>query len=299
MRLLDHDLGVKGIVVGANFRFGYKAAGTTEDLARLGGERGIAVEVISLLEESEASVSSSRIRLALEEGRVEAAARLLGRNHVVVAHRVVVEPFLSSSSRRPDVNERRIEHDTATKTDIRRGMSPSPSPSTTSTSTSAGSDRTTTTTNNSTSSTTTTRKATRAATTGQTGTGVGPSRRGGVVVVAEWVVPASTVENMVPGTANGTIYHVHVSATSATTTTMTATTTTMDDTIDDASPASSVFEGEMVSWTTAEGDVVLGMSADEAAVWHEFATSTSTTTSGEAAPTTFTLSISYLDASPP
>ena len=84
-----------------------------------------------------------------------------------------------------------------------------------------------------------------------------------------------------------------------TTTTATTTTTTMDDTIDDASPASSVFEGEMVSWTTAEGDVVLGMSADEAAVWHEFATSTSTTTSGEAAPTTFTLSISYLDASPP
>ena len=67
------------IVVGSNFRFGHEQKGTTEALVEMAKQEGFRVEVLPMLEFRGEPVSSSRIRQALSEGRVERAARLLGR----------------------------------------------------------------------------------------------------------------------------------------------------------------------------------------------------------------------------
>ena len=88
--VLVGEMGAEVVVVGENFRFGHRAAGHVEDLARLmrkeGGE-AVAVEVRGGGEE--AGISSTRIRALVAEGRVEEAARLLGRPYVLRGEVVV------------------------------------------------------------------------------------------------------------------------------------------------------------------------------------------------------------------
>jgi riboflavin kinase/FMN adenylyltransferase len=65
------------VVVGENFRFGHKAAGTVDTLRDLGA--GIfEVKALPLMSDDTA-YSSSRIRRALDDGNVEAATEILGR----------------------------------------------------------------------------------------------------------------------------------------------------------------------------------------------------------------------------
>jgi len=71
------------VVVGANFRFGHKAAGDVACLAALGTDRGFTVEGVKLRELGNRVISSSKIREALEVGNVERAGRMLGRPHLV------------------------------------------------------------------------------------------------------------------------------------------------------------------------------------------------------------------------
>lgn len=96
---VDHALvellHAKAVVVGDNFTFGHKAAGTAPMLKDLGAERGIDVDVISLLSDSDATpdsnhdqpggwvVCSTYVREQLAKGDVTAAARALGRNFSV------------------------------------------------------------------------------------------------------------------------------------------------------------------------------------------------------------------------
>ena len=90
--LLDVDLGVKGVVVGSNYRFGYKAAGTAEILKSLGAERGIKVKIVNLIEKDSIDshglgevVSSSKIRDGLKEGDMTVVEQCLGRKYRLVA----------------------------------------------------------------------------------------------------------------------------------------------------------------------------------------------------------------------
>jgi riboflavin kinase/FMN adenylyltransferase len=77
-RFLVGALGVAGVVVGADFRFGHDRVGTP-DFLRAAGERcGFFVEALPLLPEGAEPVSSSRIRSALGQGDVAAANALLG-----------------------------------------------------------------------------------------------------------------------------------------------------------------------------------------------------------------------------
>lgn len=80
--VLVGDLRAAAVVVGENFRFGYKASGDVGDLARLMREHGgdaYAVEVRG----DEAGISSTRIRELLGRGEVAEAAGLLGRPYAV------------------------------------------------------------------------------------------------------------------------------------------------------------------------------------------------------------------------
>lgn len=106
IEVLAKDLCVAGVVVGSNYRFGYKAAGTAELLRALAPEHGLLVDIIDLVsgslqersdddgcaKEHDSSspavdndiVSSSRIRHALAEGDVVTAAYCLDRPYRLV-----------------------------------------------------------------------------------------------------------------------------------------------------------------------------------------------------------------------
>ncbi|QNA92424.1 MULTISPECIES: bifunctional riboflavin kinase/FAD synthetase [unclassified Microbacterium] len=79
--ILVGALEVSTVLVGEDFRFGNKGAGTPELLRELGPRYGFAVEVVDdvYLPGSERRVSSSWIRELLMEGDVAAAAKVLGR----------------------------------------------------------------------------------------------------------------------------------------------------------------------------------------------------------------------------
>jgi riboflavin kinase/FMN adenylyltransferase len=75
-----HPLQPTLIMVGENFRFGFRAAGDVSLLTRLGKETGtFEVEGVSLYSADDQPDSSTRIRAAIASGDVEEAQRLLGR----------------------------------------------------------------------------------------------------------------------------------------------------------------------------------------------------------------------------
>ena len=80
-QVLVEQLGAKGIVEGPTFGFGRDRGG---DARLLGGwcvESGLGFEVVAPSHDGGIIVSSSRIRQALAQGEVEAAAQMLGRPH--------------------------------------------------------------------------------------------------------------------------------------------------------------------------------------------------------------------------
>jgi riboflavin kinase / FMN adenylyltransferase len=85
-RILVERLRVAAVVVGENFRFGHRAAGTIETLRELGGRHGFAVEALDLATEQEDAgkrFSSTDVRRMVLEGDVAAAAARLDRPHRV------------------------------------------------------------------------------------------------------------------------------------------------------------------------------------------------------------------------
>lgn len=81
--VLAGPLQARHVVVGANFRFGHKAAGDVTTLADLGPAFDFTSEAVTLLEMDDVVVSSTEIRAAVERGDVAQAARWLGRPHVL------------------------------------------------------------------------------------------------------------------------------------------------------------------------------------------------------------------------
>lgn len=79
--IIVEGLGLKHVVVGADFCFGAKRAGKVADLQRFGEEMGFGVTVAELLETDSGISSSSAIRVALSEGAPEKAAEMLGHWH--------------------------------------------------------------------------------------------------------------------------------------------------------------------------------------------------------------------------
>jgi riboflavin kinase/FMN adenylyltransferase len=77
--VLSRRLGAEAVTVGLNFRYGHRAAGTTDRLAASGSELGFDVTVMPLLAIDGEPVSSSRIRELIGSGDVVGAERLLGR----------------------------------------------------------------------------------------------------------------------------------------------------------------------------------------------------------------------------
>jgi riboflavin kinase/FMN adenylyltransferase len=81
--VLADRLHARRIVVGENFRFGYRAAGDLALLAELGEKYDFRAEGVPLLGQDGVTMSSSAIRDRLAAGDVAGAARGLGRPHRV------------------------------------------------------------------------------------------------------------------------------------------------------------------------------------------------------------------------
>jgi riboflavin kinase/FMN adenylyltransferase len=81
--VLVDGLHAAAVVIGANFRFGHRAAGDVALLADLGEKYGFAAEGVPLLTDHGVTISSSGIRDLLAAGDVAGAARDLGRPHRV------------------------------------------------------------------------------------------------------------------------------------------------------------------------------------------------------------------------
>ncbi|MFL4470320.1 bifunctional riboflavin kinase/FAD synthetase [Tateyamaria armeniaca] len=80
-RVIRDGLGLSHVVVGADFCFGHKRAGTADHLVTFGAQMGFGVTVAPLIEHSAATVSSTAIREALSAGRTRDAAAMLGHWH--------------------------------------------------------------------------------------------------------------------------------------------------------------------------------------------------------------------------
>jgi len=71
--------GVQHMVIGDDFRFAHKRAGSVADLQRRGADDGFAVEQVGSVIERDSRVASSLVRERLRDGDCAGAAELLGR----------------------------------------------------------------------------------------------------------------------------------------------------------------------------------------------------------------------------
>jgi len=78
-KIVAEGLGAKEVHEGAGFHFGHRAAGNCDKLKQFGTEFGFNVVVYPEMRLRRESVSSSRIRQLLLDGRVSRARHLLGR----------------------------------------------------------------------------------------------------------------------------------------------------------------------------------------------------------------------------
>ncbi|MCJ0765254.1 bifunctional riboflavin kinase/FAD synthetase [Variovorax terrae] len=84
--VLVRGLGVKYVLVGDDFRFGARRAGDYAMLDAAGNARGFDVARMNSYEVHGLRVSSSAVREALGQGRMDDAARLLGRPYSISGH---------------------------------------------------------------------------------------------------------------------------------------------------------------------------------------------------------------------
>ena len=84
-RLAGH-YGARWVIVGQDFRYGAGRKGDAASLAAAGRSLGFEVEVLPAVSAEGARVSSTRVRDALAAGRLDEAARLLGRPYAIRGH---------------------------------------------------------------------------------------------------------------------------------------------------------------------------------------------------------------------
>ena len=80
-KIVADTLGLRHVVIGADFCFGKGRKGTAEDMQRYGAKIGFGVTVAEMVETGVGEVSSTSIRKALGEGRPRDAAAMLGHLH--------------------------------------------------------------------------------------------------------------------------------------------------------------------------------------------------------------------------
>jgi riboflavin kinase / FMN adenylyltransferase len=82
-RFLLDVMAAESVFVGGNFRFGHRGAGDVKLLDELGKRLGYEVNVVPPVIENGVIVSSTAIRSAIREGRVDEAWKMLGRPYAL------------------------------------------------------------------------------------------------------------------------------------------------------------------------------------------------------------------------
>jgi riboflavin kinase/FMN adenylyltransferase len=82
-RFLVETMRIKAVLVGANFRFGHRQLGDVKLLEELGTRWDFAVEIVEPVVDGGEIISSSAVRQALRDGRVNDAQRMLGRPYAL------------------------------------------------------------------------------------------------------------------------------------------------------------------------------------------------------------------------
>ncbi len=85
-RFLASQMRASYICAGPDLSFGKRGAGNHETLARFAGEHGYEVELIDKVMAAGEVVSSTRVREAVGQGRMEEAAHMLGAPYSVTGH---------------------------------------------------------------------------------------------------------------------------------------------------------------------------------------------------------------------
>jgi riboflavin kinase / FMN adenylyltransferase len=102
-KVLTEALQAKAVLVGHNFRFGYRQAGDVATLRTLGERYGFTTEVVPAVEFRGVSVSSTSVRRMIESGKVSCAFRLLERPHSLLG-RVITGRGVGSKQTVPTLN---------------------------------------------------------------------------------------------------------------------------------------------------------------------------------------------------
>ena len=79
--IIADQLGLKHVVVGADFCFGQGRKGNATLLVQMGAQMGFGVTIASMIKFGDADISSTAIRQALTDGRPADAAKMLGHWH--------------------------------------------------------------------------------------------------------------------------------------------------------------------------------------------------------------------------
>lgn len=82
-RFLVETMRAAAVLVGANFRFGHRQEGDVKLLEALGGRWDFEVGIVQPVVQAGEVISSSAIREALREGRVDDAQKMLGRPYAL------------------------------------------------------------------------------------------------------------------------------------------------------------------------------------------------------------------------
>lgn len=78
-KMLLEELGIVHLIVGDDFRFGFKREGNVDFLKSYEQEKSIRVTIARTVEEENERISSTRIRALIAAGNIQAAEHLLGR----------------------------------------------------------------------------------------------------------------------------------------------------------------------------------------------------------------------------
>ncbi|HET9679176.1 MAG TPA: bifunctional riboflavin kinase/FAD synthetase [Gammaproteobacteria bacterium] len=79
--VLVEGLAAKQVLIGADFRYGHQRKGTLASLMEAGEQHGFEVKQAPTFNLDNERISSSRVRAALANSKLELASRLLGRNY--------------------------------------------------------------------------------------------------------------------------------------------------------------------------------------------------------------------------
>ena len=101
--ILINQLQAKSISVGANFRFGFKRRGDINTIKLAIKDKDIKLKIISILEDKEGRISSSRVRDLLQKSDLKNAFKILNRPYIFTG-KVVVGKGIGKSLGFPTAN---------------------------------------------------------------------------------------------------------------------------------------------------------------------------------------------------